>query len=55
MLDDCSRLRDVMSLLPEDRHFIPSILLIVWDGGAVAPEEILNMVRQCLDVEACSC
>jgi hypothetical protein len=30
ILDDCSRLRDVMLALPADRHYIPSLLLIVW-------------------------
>ncbi|KAG1824658.1 SAC3/GANP/Nin1/mts3/eIF-3 p25 family-domain-containing protein [Suillus subaureus] len=33
MLDDCSRLRDIIESLPPDRHFIPSILTISWPGG----------------------
>ncbi|KAG1858520.1 SAC3/GANP/Nin1/mts3/eIF-3 p25 family-domain-containing protein [Suillus subluteus] len=33
MLDDCSRLRDIIESLPPDRHFIPSLLTISWPGG----------------------
>lgn len=33
MLDDCSRLRDIIESLPPDRHFIPSLLTISWSGG----------------------
>ncbi|KAG1893364.1 SAC3/GANP/Nin1/mts3/eIF-3 p25 family-domain-containing protein [Suillus fuscotomentosus] len=32
MLDDCSRLRDIIESLPPDRHFIPSLLTICWSG-----------------------
>lgn len=32
MLDDCSRLRDIVESLPPDRHFIPSLLTISWSG-----------------------
>jgi nuclear mRNA export protein SAC3 len=46
-LDDCARLRDIVASLPEDRHFVPSMLFIVWgEGGqAVIPDELLKMVR----------
>jgi hypothetical protein len=30
VLDDCSRLRDVISALPANRHFVPSLLIIHW-------------------------
>lgn len=30
ILDDCTRLRDVLLKLPEGRHFIPSLLMILW-------------------------
>lgn len=30
ILDDCTRLREVLLTLPERRHFVPSLLVIVW-------------------------
>lgn len=47
ILDDCSRLRDVMIALPEDRHYIPSLVLIVWtdDQLVEAGSELQKMVR----------
>ncbi|KAG2155297.1 SAC3/GANP/Nin1/mts3/eIF-3 p25 family-domain-containing protein [Suillus bovinus] len=35
MLDDCSRLRDIIESLPPDRHFIPSLLTISWSGEEI--------------------
>jgi hypothetical protein len=32
MLDDCSRLRDIIESLPPDRHFIPSLLTVSWSS-----------------------
>ena len=31
ILDDCTRLRDVLLNLPEGRHFLPSLLMILWN------------------------
>lgn len=47
ILDDCARLRDVILALPTDRHYIPSLLLIVWSDGqlAEAGSELQGMVR----------
>ena len=46
ILDDCSRMRDIISSLPEDRHFVPAILIVVWaDGGSKgSPKDFLEMV-----------
>lgn len=30
VLDDCSRLRDIVNALPAGRHFVPSLLVITW-------------------------
>lgn len=30
ILDDCARLREILIALPEGRHFLPSLLLILW-------------------------
>jgi len=30
ILDDCARLREILLALPEGRHFLPSLLLILW-------------------------
>jgi hypothetical protein len=32
VLDDCSRLRDIINALPARRHFVPSLLTISWDN-----------------------
>ena len=46
VLDDCSRLRDVMKLLPEGRHYTPSLLFINWDArpGSDVHSDITDMV-----------
>ncbi|KAI0052842.1 hypothetical protein FA95DRAFT_1482965, partial [Auriscalpium vulgare] len=53
ILEDCARLRDIVEALPEDRHFIPSILFIVWgeDERSSMPNDLSHMVR-CLVVFA---
>lgn len=38
ILDDCTRLRGVLSTLPEGRHFIPSLLVIIWQPSALSPD-----------------
>ena len=46
VLDDCARLRDIITMLPTRRHYTPSIMFINWDaktGGSIAPD-ILDMV-----------
>lgn len=30
ILDDCARLREILLMLPEGRHFVPSLLVILW-------------------------
>ncbi|KAG1782198.1 SAC3/GANP/Nin1/mts3/eIF-3 p25 family-domain-containing protein [Suillus placidus] len=42
MLDDCSRLRDIIESLPPDRHFIPSLLTISWSGGELDSSSDFN-------------
>jgi nuclear mRNA export protein SAC3 len=47
ILDDCARLREVIAAFPEDRHFIPSILFILWgeDESETLPDDLRSMVR----------
>ena len=47
VLDDCARLRDVIDTFPEDRHFIPSILFVLWgqDASEPLPDDLHLMVR----------
>ena len=33
ILDDCSRLRDIIKALPVKRRYIPSLLIISWSEG----------------------
>ncbi|KAJ7336454.1 SAC3 domain-containing protein [Mycena albidolilacea] len=54
VLDDCSRLRDIIKALPERRHFVPSLLLFVWVADepksasdlALLPGDFLDMVKK---------
>ena len=43
MLDDLTRLRDVVSLLVDTDHYVPSILFINWDSKGLA-DDILNVL-----------
>ncbi len=43
VLDDCSRLRDIIESFPLLRHFMPSVLVINWDGSADF-KDLLDMV-----------
>ncbi|KAF8257416.1 hypothetical protein EI94DRAFT_1758502, partial [Lactarius quietus] len=46
ILDDCARLREVIEMFPQDRHFIPSVLFILWgaDEAEALPGDLLRMV-----------
>jgi hypothetical protein len=46
VLDDCARLREVIETFPEDRHFIPSILFVLWgeDEAEALPDDLRLMV-----------
>lgn len=46
ILDDCARLREVVEMFPEDRHFIPSVLFILWDEdeAEALPGDLHRMV-----------
>ncbi|KAH9023733.1 SAC3/GANP/Nin1/mts3/eIF-3 p25 family-domain-containing protein [Lactarius pseudohatsudake] len=46
VLDDCARLREVVEKFPEDRHFIPSVLFILWgeDEAETLPGDLHRMV-----------
>lgn len=46
ILDDCSRLRDAIELLPTERRFMPAVLLIIWGEAATAdiPNDLFDMV-----------
>ena len=61
VLDDCSRLRDIVKTLPPKRHFIPSLLIFCWTEGADSypATDFFDMVHslsfrfwQCLDRSA---
>lgn len=47
VLDDCARLREVIETFPEDRHFITSVLFILWneDDSERLPDDLGRMVR----------
>lgn len=41
ILDDCTRLREILMALPEGRHFLPSLLFILWserEPSALGPD-----------------
>lgn len=46
VLDDCSRLRDIIQAFPQHRYFRPSILVLSWVEGekAEVPADLLDMV-----------
>ncbi|KAJ6590462.1 hypothetical protein DFH09DRAFT_205833 [Mycena vulgaris] len=54
VLDDCSRLRDIIKALPAKRHFVPALLLFVWAADEPAsssdpsnlPGDFLDMVHK---------
>jgi hypothetical protein len=47
ILDDCARLREIIETFPDDRHFIPSVLFILWneDELETLPDDLRRMVR----------
>ena len=51
VLDDCARLREVIETFPDDRHFIPSVLFILWNEGEseTLPDDLQHMVR-CIEM-----
>ncbi|KAJ7151013.1 hypothetical protein C8R46DRAFT_1123015 [Mycena filopes] len=54
VLDDCSRLREVIKSLPDARHFVPSLLFFVWAAdepasstdSTILPADLLDMVNK---------
>jgi hypothetical protein len=45
ILDDCARLRDVVEELPEEKRYLPSLLLLVWGAaGSELPSDMKTMV-----------
>ncbi|KAG7441941.1 uncharacterized protein BT62DRAFT_936575 [Guyanagaster necrorhizus] len=48
LLDDCSRLRDIIKSLPGNRHYVPSLLVIWWaeEENARPASEFADMVRK---------
>jgi nuclear mRNA export protein SAC3 len=46
VLDDTARLREVIEMFPDDRHFIPSVLFILWDedDSGTLPDDLRHMV-----------
>ncbi|KAI0287164.1 SAC3/GANP/Nin1/mts3/eIF-3 p25 family-domain-containing protein [Russula brevipes] len=45
VVDDCARLREVIETCPEDRHFISSVLFILWgaDESELLPDDLRLM------------
>ncbi|KAK7046765.1 nuclear export factor [Favolaschia claudopus] len=51
ILDDCTRLRDIINALPENRHFVPSLLLFVWTADeAESTSETVLLKGDLLDM-----
>lgn len=50
ILDDCSRMRDIVRGLPSERPFVPSLLCLSWseDERLEANSEMMDMVCRCL-------
>ncbi|KAF8882964.1 hypothetical protein BD779DRAFT_895438 [Infundibulicybe gibba] len=51
ILDDCARLRDVIKSLPARRHFVPSLLVLRWEGESQthpAPD-FFDMIQKHVD------
>lgn len=48
VLDDCSRLRGIVSTLPARRHFVPSLLTISWINteGNDTTSDLHNMISK---------
>ncbi|KAJ3510677.1 hypothetical protein NLJ89_g4539 [Agrocybe chaxingu] len=48
VLDDCSRLRELIKTLPSDRHFIPSLLIICWaeEDQASSASDFFDMANR---------
>ncbi|EKM74835.1 hypothetical protein AGABI1DRAFT_132809 [Agaricus bisporus var. burnettii JB137-S8] len=50
VLDDCSRLRDIIDSLSSKRHYIPSLLVLNWGTGdqsnAEPAAELVNLIRK---------
>ena len=48
VLDDCTRLRDIIRMFPDHRHFAPSLLLLHWnsDVSKDIAEDVRDMVRR---------
>ncbi|KAJ8080356.1 hypothetical protein PM082_017189 [Marasmius tenuissimus] len=48
ILDDCSRLRDLIKTLPRQRYFVPALLVVWWseggEEGAPMPESDLSVM-----------
>ncbi|KAF4565558.1 hypothetical protein EYR36_002131 [Pleurotus pulmonarius] len=48
VLDDCSRLRDIVKTLPQERHFVPSLLVLSWlEAGH--PDTVVSDIGSDLD------
>lgn len=46
ILDDCSRLRDIIQAFPSERRFLPSLLIISWieQDHATIATDFIDMV-----------
>ncbi|KAJ3554038.1 hypothetical protein NP233_g12506 [Leucocoprinus birnbaumii] len=50
VLDDCSRLRDIVDMLSTKRHYVPAVVILNW-GNQKVDDEFLNMVKKYVEEE----
>jgi hypothetical protein len=46
ILDDCARLRDIVSELPEQKRYMPSLVVLIWGAPGLTdmPSDMKTMV-----------
>ncbi|KAF6752642.1 nuclear pore-associated protein [Ephemerocybe angulata] len=49
VLDDCTRLRDVVKAFPSRRYYTPSVLLLCWAHDTKQYSDIITMVEKLVD------
>ncbi|KAF8063426.1 SAC3/GANP/Nin1/mts3/eIF-3 p25 family-domain-containing protein [Lyophyllum atratum] len=56
ILDDCTRLRDIVNAFPANRHFVPSLLVISWveEGHHTAALDFVDMVNKLVESHSIS-
>lgn len=52
MLDDCSRLRDVLHAVPTRKYYVPALIVLHWPGTSVSPSPQTEISQDFLDLVA---